>query len=393
MGCAVRGEDQGCGLSKTAEGEAELLDPVAATGEAALEPELWPRALARIASHCGARGGHFCIVDPLQPERSRLWEHGLPGLDFTHGRIMDNPWAPTALQLPSGLVNRSEDFLPLDRLRRTPFYQEVLAPLDVEHVMGVQYHGPQLPANQRVLCVVVRAARQGPFEHVALERFRQIAPHLMQAAQVHLRLARAEAFQNAALELLDRLAPGIMMLDEQGEVCFANRNAEQLLAADDGLTSRNRRLAASHPDESRRLGELVVAAIRTGIGRGLHPGGAMLVSRADRRPLELLVAPLVARRLSLAVGRPVAVVLIHDPGQPVELAAQRLRELYQLTPAEARVARAVASGQGLEHAARELGLRVTTVRSHLQSCFEKTGTSRQAELVKLLLGISAALRQ
>jgi DNA-binding CsgD family transcriptional regulator len=374
--------------NKTAVGEVDQLDLVAAINEAALEPGQWPRALARMAGLFGARGAGLGVGTLGPSGHAEAWEHGFPGLDVNQHQMFENPWLTRVLQLFPGTATRSDDFMSLEELHRTPFYHDVVRPLEIDHLMGVTF----LARQQVMICTVAHSARQGPFDDAALERFRKIAPHLVQAARVRLRLQQAEAFKDAALELLDRLAHGILLLDEQGEICFANRSAEQLLAADDGLTSTNRRPVASQPDESRRLRELVAAAIRTGIGRGVHPGGAMLVSRADRRPLELLVAPLVARRLSLAVGRPVAVVLIDDPDEPVRLETERLRELYQLTPGEARVARAVARGQGLEHVARELGLRITSVRSHLQSCFEKTGTSRQAELVRLLLGISAALQ-
>lgn len=42
-------------------------------------------------------------------------------------------------------------------------------------------------------------------------------------------------------------------------------------------------------------------------------------------------------------------------------------------------------GERLDHAAEQLGIRVGTARNHLKSIFAKTGTSRQAQLVRLLL--------
>ncbi|TPK07044.1 hypothetical protein FJ872_24085 [Mesorhizobium sp. B2-5-9] len=62
----------------------------------------------------------------------------------------------------------------------------------------------------------------------------------------------------------------------------------------------------------------------------------------------------------------------------------QLRDLYRLTPAEAAVATAVARGEGLQAVADEVGISLTTVRTHLQHVFEKTETRRQAELVRLI---------
>jgi len=66
-------------------------------------------------------------------------------------------------------------------------------------------------------------------------------------------------------------------------------------------------------------------------------------------------------------------------------AAAALRRLYFLTQREAEVAIAVARGAGLRTAADALGIGVNTVRTHLQRVFEKTGTSRQAELAITLM--------
>jgi DNA-binding CsgD family transcriptional regulator len=56
-----------------------------------------------------------------------------------------------------------------------------------------------------------------------------------------------------------------------------------------------------------------------------------------------------------------------------------------LTLAERRVLRTVAQGLGPQDAADELGVTLATVRTHLQNLFAKTGTARQADLLRLLM--------
>jgi DNA-binding CsgD family transcriptional regulator len=69
---------------------------------------------------------------------------------------------------------------------------------------------------------------------------------------------------------------------------------------------------------------------------------------------------------------------------PVELVS-----LFDLTPAEARVARSLAAGETVDDIAAAGGVAHSTVRTHLRSILEKTGCHRQAEVVALLTGISA----
>jgi DNA-binding CsgD family transcriptional regulator len=61
--------------------------------------------------------------------------------------------------------------------------------------------------------------------------------------------------------------------------------------------------------------------------------------------------------------------------------------LFDLTPAEARVARSIASGKTIESIATDGGVSRETVRSHVRSVLAKTGCDRQAEIVALLTGI------
>jgi DNA-binding CsgD family transcriptional regulator len=58
--------------------------------------------------------------------------------------------------------------------------------------------------------------------------------------------------------------------------------------------------------------------------------------------------------------------------------------LYDLTPAEARIASLVASGQAPRDAARSLGITEETARTTLKRVFAKVGVSRQSELAALL---------
>lgn len=58
---------------------------------------------------------------------------------------------------------------------------------------------------------------------------------------------------------------------------------------------------------------------------------------------------------------------------------------FQLTPAEARVAAALAEGKQPARIAREFDVSRTTIAFHIRNIFAKTDTRRQAELVSLLL--------
>ena len=62
-----------------------------------------------------------------------------------------------------------------------------------------------------------------------------------------------------------------------------------------------------------------------------------------------------------------------------------LVKLYGLTPAETRILVFLAQGMSLPEAAATLGVGEATVKTHMHNVFAKTGTNRQAEVVKLVM--------
>lgn len=102
--------------------------------------------------------------------------------------------------------------------------------------------------------------------------------------------------------------------------------------------------------------------------------------------MQLLVLPLPARlQASNSWARPLALLVLHEPQQP-----HLLEQLYGLTPAEARLAQALCQGHAPAQAAERLGIGVGTMRSQLKAIFAKTGTGRQADLVRLLSALRVA---
>lgn len=110
------------------------------------------------------------------------------------------------------------------------------------------------------------------------------------------------------------------------------------------------------------------------------------------------VTPGQARGLSLSVSEPhlstISGLLVsvsnggkHPPTRAPVPTVATLTERFELTRAEARVARRLAMGRSLKHIARELEISPETARTHAKRAMQKTQTHRQAELVSVVLGL------
>jgi DNA-binding NarL/FixJ family response regulator len=69
---------------------------------------------------------------------------------------------------------------------------------------------------------------------------------------------------------------------------------------------------------------------------------------------------------------------------PVEL----VQSLFDLTPAEARVARNLTAGETVEKIASNGGVSLNTVRTQVRGVLDKTGCRRQTEVIALLGGVA-----
>lgn len=77
-------------------------------------------------------------------------------------------------------------------------------------------------------------------------------------------------------------------------------------------------------------------------------------------------------------------LVLSDPTR-MRATANGIAAALKLLPSEARVVLGLAEGGSVEEAAAAAGVSVSTARTYLKNVFQKTGVSRQAELVRLVL--------
>ena len=99
-----------------------------------------------------------------------------------------------------------------------------------------------------------------------------------------------------------------------------------------------------------------------------------------------------ARLAAVANYSAVAPLFVREASVDVPAAINAASQLYGLTPTEEKVLRGVIEVGGVTEVASMLGAAKSTVKTHLEHVFRKTGTSRQAELVKLIAGFDSPAR-
>lgn len=353
--------------------------------DAAVEPERWAQALDHCSDYLEGAGTKIMFQD-RKTGRGRSLSvrmHSEADRLYAEHYYKTNVFLSAIARVPAGALIPGWELVPRETYLRSEYYNDFLIPGEMCCPIGV------VLAKQTDVWAVMtcgRSVRAGDFDDEHLDRLRRLAPYLTRAADVTLRMSRAEIERSCSVEALDAIGQGVLVVGGNGEILFANRAAERMLSASQGLYGRQEKLAVHNGAETARLLRLIASAA----SRSGSSGGVMSVSRPPpQRPLSVHVAPLAVERGWAAFHGPAAIVFIADPDSATAGRQEQLRALFGLTPMEAAVALRIAEGAGLKAAADHLGIAVTTARTHLQHVFEKTDTRRQSELVRLMAGSAA----
>lgn len=272
-----------------------------------------------------------------------------------------------------------EDWLDDDALAGNPYYNEFMRPQDVRSVMFAR-----LAARDLRICAITvnRPDSRGAFTPDDLEAAQRVHPHLMRAFRLAEDLAATGGLHAGLETALEHSPYALALLGEDGNVVRMNRAAERLVADQRAVRVMNGRVVASQPSDDRTLQALIAAATSPTLRRS----GAMSLRSPDLAlPLNAQVSPISAEPAAIFEAPRGALLSISDPNRAAAQSAETLRLRFQFTPAEARVALEAAEGRSAREIAVNLKLSVNTVRRHLQMLLEKTGASRQADLVRMLL--------
>jgi DNA-binding CsgD family transcriptional regulator len=259
-------------------------------------------------------------------------------------------------------------------------FREVLGPAGVLPAPGLVVVNER--SEERVTAATVVLPRSPSWKPSADDRalLERLAPHMLTTRRLHVRLAERARDAEALISAFDRLVLGVVFVDDNERVSYANRSAAELLGVAPGFTDAAV-LASPIPDDRTRAWRRLLKSQAGGARNAMvfaHP--------EDGRPLQVL-----ATRFSwseyegVAAARFGRAMFIGDPRRRSGDPAGILNELFGLTPSEARLALLLVADCSVEEAAGLLGITVATARGVLKTVFAKTGTNRQASLVRLLL--------
>lgn len=371
----------------------ELFDnTVAGFYRAAVGTVPWGEALLPLQQAMGAWIVQLHAVDLSQGSVVFSYEVGEASaegtLDYlrTYHRI--DPRAEYLLSLkPGAWVNCWEHFDD-EYVASSPFYQEFLLPYGGRYASGTKLLEDG-PVN--VILGIHRGLGQVPLDASEIGMCQRLARHLSEALKIFRTHMAGVSASILGTEIINRLRAPVVLIDDQRKLLHANPAATALLGESSLLAVSGGHLYCRKPREDNAL----LVALRdlqlTGDSQ-LHLNAVdkvyFRVGFDQGNELGMFLYALRPAHTMHAFGeRSLAMLLLYQANARIELDPFIVAGVFGLTPAEARVAVAMAEGRTIEAVAAHHSVSVNTVRTQLRSVFEKTGTSRQVELVGLLANL------
>jgi DNA-binding CsgD family transcriptional regulator len=342
--------------------------------EAAFIAERWPAVLASVADRVGAKNGVVFVFADGMPGRGKT----TPSQQALMDQILADPalqFAPAAIAArlsahPGGFID-ADGLLTPEEIRNDPLRIRLRSAGGLGAQAGTVI---PMPSGELTMFVFERALGSGAHTSESIAMLDQMRPDMARAS-----LAAARLRLEQARGTVDALA----MIGLPAAVLAANRRVRvtnALFEREKGLfiSTAFGAIALAHPQANQLFQEALRATGGAPVLRSIPvPSQASL-------PLVVHVLPLKRDAHDLFSGGDLLVVATVISASVLVPSPTILTGLFDLTPAEVRLATALAKGLNLKTAAVEAGLQFSTVRTYLNRIFRKTGTHQQSELVALL---------
>ena len=346
--------------------------------ECAFAPDHWPSVFDELARLIDARGGFLFAANSrvinwtASASLSAGMERYVKGDYFTRSQR-----APRAIAARHAGFMRELDLYTDEELGADPLYPELLWPAGLGYAAATVIPSP---TGDTLFLSIERDRTRGPVESAAIEQLNVLRPHLARSALMAVRFQLERA--RAAAEALALVGLPALIFDDQGKVLAANGLIE-------ALTEHIR----WRPQNRVGLKDVTADALfRRAIASLKIVNAAPTLSFAIRgaEPDATMVAHVIpiCRSARDIFARCAGVLLLTPVTLRTAPSVDLVQSLFDLTPAEARVARGLAAGESVDDLASTGGVSRTTVRTQVRGVLEKTGCRRQAEVVALLSNIA-----
>jgi DNA-binding CsgD family transcriptional regulator len=344
--------------------------------EVVVTPEIWLRTLDRITEIAGAEGtlvsATFSDVTrtltsrPFVLKSKEIRAPEWSGLDERTRRFMQ-------IKEPRFLTDR--DAFTQEELEQIPFYRDHLRRIGLGWCAWTNI---SFPTGDTVEFCIERAGNNGPVPLAAIQKLDRLRPHLARASFLSMRASLSRA--RTSVMSLETVGLPAAILSDKGKLLASNSLFDQSIL---GAVMGNGDILRFKDKSTQTTFALLLAETVGGV-QSAQLASFILRDNAESRPNIAHIFPLNTHERDVFTGAS-ALFYVTTLGGQATMPGELLQSLFDLTPAEANIAKLIGEGKTISNVSVGLSIQESTVRVHLKSIFSKTGVKRQSDLVRLVM--------
>lgn len=370
-----------------------LLDKLYAAG---IDANLWPEFISALSNAFADSpvALHFAdLQGKTQPLVLGVGADEKAFEDYEQHFDAVNPYPKIALEkYRPGTAVCAADCLPAEQAEKTEFYNDWMRSngWTMHHLGAVLFNDDN---RIGVISISPQSANASVNIQRDLEYLAALTPHITRAIELNQLQANLHAAETNIDAHLNYIQAAAFVLEESGRVISMNAQAKQLICRETVLLlDAAGRPFSIHPPSDDRL-KAALATSQT----GTSPGSSDIIQlwspkTSGRFAGWVLCYPTPAatenslklRLLEKLSPNPKRVLLVKSLATRIDIPADTIGSLFNLSPAEAKLVAALAAGQALADYAKDTGVKRNTVKSQLASTFQKLHVNSQAELLRLI---------
>jgi DNA-binding CsgD family transcriptional regulator/PAS domain-containing protein len=300
--------------------------------------------------------------------------------------------AQVLMGLPSDEVHLLHHYMPQDDFIRSSYYNEFFRRITEGYWSAATWITLDRGAGIGLGIGIHRSRRADPEDSAQVEILGSLSSHLRRAGRLHMKLNDVKTRVSQLSDALDHIRQPAILATSEGRLVIANEAAGRLFDPARVLSiDSNGKIVTCSAKATKQLWQAIEAATRPANQADAQQACDIIVNGDDQTPrLSLNVLPLQRRAAtSRCDSNGGSIMILAQEFVPATVSVDTLRSAFALSPAEARLLSLLATGASLRQASEIVGVSYSTVMSQVKSCFQKTGTHRQAELVALAVRLSS----
>jgi DNA-binding CsgD family transcriptional regulator/PAS domain-containing protein len=300
--------------------------------------------------------------------------------------------AQVLMGLPSDEVHLLHHYMPQDRFTHSEYYNEFFRRITDGYWSAATWITLDRGASVGLGIGIHRSRRADPEDGAQVRILSALSPHLRRAGRLHLKLNDVKSRVSQLSDVLNHIRQPAILASAEGRLVIANEAASRLFDPARVLgVDPTGKIVTCSPRATKELWQALEAAARPAVQAGARQSCDIIVNGDDHTPLvSLSVLPLQrCDAFTHGATEGGSIMILVREFVPAAVPVDALRSAFGLSPAEARLLSLLASGTSLRQASELVGVSYSTVVSQIKSCFQKTGTHRQAELVALAVRLGS----